>query len=78
MNLARKRKSLEDGGNVYFSNFIIKASFPVFDASPSVTLDYAIRKLVAVKAHRLWIVDEEGKLNGVLSLTDIIKVLLPK
>lgn len=65
-----------------------KDSFPIFHVYPTSSLARTIAKLVATKAHRLWIVqpsgdtpvDSEkdkrsGKLIGVVSLTDILGLL---
>lgn len=71
-----------------------KDSFPIFHVTPNTSLGRTIAKLVATRAHRLWIVqpyDEynlpptnslssrneigNGKLIGVVSLTDILGVL---
>lgn len=66
-----------------------KDSFPIFHVYPTSSLGRTIAKLVATKAHRLWIVqpsgdtpvDSEkdrrsGKLIGVVSLTDILGLLV--
>ncbi|CDO95340.1 unnamed protein product [Kluyveromyces dobzhanskii CBS 2104] len=65
-----------------------KDSFPIFHVYPTSSLARTVAKLVATKAHRLWIVqpsgdtpvDSEkdkrsGKLIGVVSLTDILGLL---
>ena len=51
---------------------------PVLDVRESAGLDYAIKKLVATHVHRLWVIDDEQALVGVLSLTDIIKYFRSK
>ncbi|XP_052143959.1 SNF1-related protein kinase regulatory subunit gamma-like PV42a [Oryza glaberrima] len=43
--------------------------------SPESTLGEAIEKAVAHHVHRLWVVDEEGLLAGVVSLTDVLRVV---
>ena len=40
------------------------------------TMNDVVRKLAQSKKHRLWIVDEEQKLIGLLTLTDIIKAVV--
>ncbi|CAG8487274.1 5417_t:CDS:2 [Ambispora leptoticha] len=60
----RSRQGLEDGQDRY----------PVFDISPNSTIGYAIAKLTATKAHRVWVVDEKMNPVGVVSLTDILSV----
>lgn len=65
-----------------------KDSFPIFHVFPTSSLARTIAKLVATKAHRLWIVQpsgdtpvdsdkdkRSGKLIGVVSLTDILGLL---
>jgi CBS domain containing-hemolysin-like protein len=37
-------------------------------------LGFTIAKLLATKAHRVWVVDEHQKAIGVVSLTDVIRV----
>lgn len=41
----------------------------------SVTVKKVMEKLVATKTHRIWVVDERGQLEGVVSMTDIIRYL---
>ncbi|CAN6628351.1 protein Sds24p [Trichomonascus vanleenenianus] len=62
-----------------------KDSFPVFHVFPDSTLGRTIAKLVATKAHRLWIVQpssdsgiSNGQLIGVVSLTDILSLFARK
>lgn len=55
-----------------------KDKLPVFDVTETSTLGYALGKMVATRAHRVWVVDRaRGKPVSVVSLTDIYKVLLP-
>lgn len=35
-----------------------------------------MEKMLAVKCHRLWVVDQQQHLIGVVSLTDVIKAFL--
>jgi CBS-domain-containing membrane protein len=39
------------------------------------TLSEVIDKAVAKHVHRIWVVDQEGLLVGVVSLTDVIRVI---
>jgi CBS domain-containing protein len=48
---------------------------PVFDVRPDSTLSLCLRKLVATRAHRVWIINEHRQPIGVVSLTDISCVL---
>lgn len=58
----RSRQGLEDGQDKY----------PVFDVRQTSTLGYTIAKLVATKAHRVWVVDERIRTIGIVSLTDVL------
>jgi len=50
---------------------------PPLTCLPTTTLETAIFRLATYRVHRLWIVDEQGRPVGVLSLTDIMKLFLP-
>jgi predicted transcriptional regulator len=50
---------------------------PYFCVSYDSTLEHVIAKMVATRAHRLWIV-EQRKALGVVSLSDILKFFTPK
>eukprot|EP01089_Gocevia_fonbrunei_P015484 TRINITY_DN453_c0_g1_i1.p1 TRINITY_DN453_c0_g1~~TRINITY_DN453_c0_g1_i1.p1 ORF type:complete len:325 (+),score=71.44 TRINITY_DN453_c0_g1_i1:79-1053(+) len=41
------------------------------------TLEHAIYKVVATRVHRLWVIDNDKKPIGVVSLTDLMQVFLP-
>lgn len=41
----------------------------------SVTVKKVMEKLIATKTHRIWVVSEGGQLEGVVSMTDIIRYL---
>nr|CAB3445658.1 unnamed protein product [Digitaria exilis] len=43
--------------------------------SPASTLGEAIEAVVTRHVHRLWVVDEEGLLRGVVSLTDVLRAV---
>ncbi|OBZ85115.1 Protein SDS23, partial [Choanephora cucurbitarum] len=47
---------------------------PVFDVRKDASLGFTIAKLLATKAHRVWVVDDHQHAIGVVSLTDIIRV----
>ncbi|KAG0231715.1 cell separation during budding [Actinomortierella wolfii] len=49
--------------------------YPVLDVNPKSTFGYTLSKLQATKVHRLWIVNETGCAVGVVSLTDVFRVL---
>ena len=77
LSVILSKRGLEDG----------KDSFPVFHVTSKTSLGRTIAKLVATKAHRLWIVQPAptdgtplrgaaaGQLVGVVSLTDILYTL---
>ena len=47
----------------------------MFDVHLDSTLGYTMAKLVATKAHRVWVTDARGLAIGVVSLTDVSRVL---
>ncbi|KAG0325675.1 cell separation during budding [Dissophora globulifera] len=49
--------------------------YPVMDVTASSTFGYALSKLQATRVHRLWVANEMGLVVGVVSLTDVFKVL---
>jgi CBS-domain-containing membrane protein len=49
---------------------------PVFDIHTNNTLRLAMRKVAATRAHRLWVTDQQGYVEGVVTLTDIIQLIL--
>jgi len=49
--------------------------YPILDVNTTATFGYALAKLQATKVHRLWVVNENGLVAGVISLTDVFKVL---
>ncbi|RIA95838.1 hypothetical protein C1645_688553 [Glomus cerebriforme] len=58
----RSRQGLEDGQDKY----------PVFDVRLTSTLGFTIAKLVATRAHRIWVVDDRMRTIGLVSLTDVL------
>ncbi|KAJ3195443.1 cell separation during budding [Irineochytrium annulatum] len=64
----RSRQGIESGGN---------DRVPSFSVQPSCSLIAAIERMAATRAHRVWIVGDEGELEGVLSLSDVMPLLLP-
>src|SRR2546430_2263839 len=65
INHVKSRQGLEDGQDRY----------PVFDVRLKYTFGHTIAKLMATKAHRVWVVDKKMKAIGVVSLTDILNVI---
>jgi CBS domain-containing protein len=47
----------------------------VFSSSAETPLKFALEKILVTKTHRLWIVDDMEKLEGIVSLTDILRTL---
>lgn len=47
----------------------------MFSSSSDTLLKFALEKILVTKTHRLWIADDQEKLEGVVSLTDILRVL---
>lgn len=48
--------------------------YPVLDVTAEATFGYTLSKLQATKVHRLWVVNELGLVEGVVSLTDVFRV----
>lgn len=48
---------------------------PVFDVHQETSLGFTIAKLLATKSHRVWVTDENHQATGVVSLTDVIRVI---
>jgi CBS-domain-containing membrane protein len=53
-----------------------KLSFPL-TCRKGTKIEDAINMLGTYRVHRLWIVDDQGRPEGVLSLTDVMRMLLP-
>jgi len=51
------------------------SKLPVATCFISSTLSFVLLKIIALHVHRLWIVDEEGKAIGIISLTDIMQAV---
>ncbi|KAG0316673.1 cell separation during budding [Podila horticola] len=49
--------------------------YPVLDVSAGSTFGYTLLKLQATKVHRLWVVQDNGSVVSVVSLTDVFRVL---
>ncbi|KAG0041736.1 cell separation during budding [Gryganskiella cystojenkinii] len=49
--------------------------YPILDVNATATFGYALAKLQATKVHRLWVVNDQGLVEGVISLTDVFKIL---
>ncbi|KAG0350701.1 hypothetical protein BC939DRAFT_441754 [Gamsiella multidivaricata] len=58
-------QGMEDGQDQY----------PVMDVNEKSTFGYTLSKLQATKVHRLWVVNDKGLVAGVVSLTDVFKIL---
>ncbi|KAG0352392.1 cell separation during budding [Gamsiella multidivaricata] len=49
--------------------------YPILDVNVKSTFGYTLSKLQATKAHRMWVVNDSGCAVGVVSLTDVFRVL---
>ncbi|KAF9580787.1 cell separation during budding [Lunasporangiospora selenospora] len=49
--------------------------YPVLDVNSKSTFGYTLSKLQATKVHRLWVVNDSGAVVGVVSLTDVFRIL---
>ena len=47
----------------------------MFDVRQETSLGFTIAKLLATKAQRVWVVDEQNQATGVVSLTDVIRTI---
>jgi len=54
-----------------------KDTFPYFGIRPHRSLKDAVSKMVALKSHRLWLIDEYHHVTGMISITDILRILAP-
>uniref|UniRef100_A0A7S1EQM0 CBS domain-containing protein n=1 Tax=Timspurckia oligopyrenoides TaxID=708627 RepID=A0A7S1EQM0_9RHOD len=54
-----------------------KDSFPYFATRSNKTIGSVIERMVATKVHHLWIIDDARHAVGVVSITDILRVLAP-
>ncbi|ORX96704.1 cystathionine beta-synthase [Basidiobolus meristosporus CBS 931.73] len=48
---------------------------PIYDVPPNATLHHTVAKMLATKAHRIWVSDSNGRPVGVVSLTDVVRLL---
>ena len=51
---------------------------PLFALKPSSTLGELLETLISNKLHRVYVVDAEGKALSVITLTDILRLCVPK
>ncbi|KAG0163778.1 cell separation during budding [Apophysomyces sp. BC1015] len=65
VSLVRTQQGIDDGED----------RLPVFDVRLDTTLGFAVAKLLATKSHRVWVTDERDRAIGVVSLTDIMRVI---
>ncbi|KAL0087962.1 hypothetical protein J3Q64DRAFT_1735416 [Phycomyces blakesleeanus] len=65
VSLVRTQQGIDDGQD----------RLPVFDVRLDTTLGFAIAKLLATKSHRVWVTDERDRAVGVVSLTDVMRVV---
>ncbi|KAI7858290.1 hypothetical protein BDC45DRAFT_457979 [Circinella umbellata] len=65
VSMVRTEQGIEDGQD----------RLPVFDVRLDTQLGFTIAKLLATRSHRVWVTDEMGRPIGVVSLTDVSRVL---
>lgn len=65
VSLVRTQQGIDDGQD----------RLPVFDVRLDTTLGFAIAKLLATKSHRVWVIDERERAIGVVSITDVMRVI---
>ncbi|ORZ21400.1 hypothetical protein BCR42DRAFT_448250 [Absidia repens] len=65
VSLIRIQQGIDDGQD----------RLPVFDVRLDTTLGFSIAKLLATKAHRVWMTDEMNRPIGVVSLTDVMQAI---
>jgi len=52
------------------------STFPVGTVKPTTAFSLVLLKLIAMRVHRLWVVDENSHPIGVITLTDVMQALL--
>ena len=52
-------------------------TFPYFGTKADKPLSHAIERMVLLKTHRLWIVDDFHHAIGMISMTDVLRKLTP-
>jgi len=50
--------------------------FPVGSCTSDTTFNFLLLKVMALRVHRLWVVDKKGKPISVISLTDVMQALI--
>lgn len=53
-----------------------KSLYPIA-VTADTTLEIAVLKMIAYKIHRLWCVDNDGKLVGLVTISDLMRALMP-
>lgn len=54
-----------------------QSQVPVFTAHLDMTLGKAVGRMAATRTHRLWITDNKQSIQGVMTLSDVLKTLTP-
>ncbi|CAO3659086.1 unnamed protein product [Umbelopsis vinacea] len=65
VGFVRSKQGIDDGQDRY----------PVFDVKLDTVLYQTVAKLIATRAHRLWVTDDRSRATGVVSLTDVLRVI---
>jgi len=50
--------------------------FPVASVTSDTTFNFLLLKIMALRVHRLWVVDKKGKPVSVIALTDVMQALI--
>lgn len=50
----------------------------MFDVYETSTLLYTMQKLIATRTHHMWVIDQDRKLIGVVSNTDVLRAVVSK
>jgi len=59
----------------FITKYLPQFKIPPLCVRESDTLETVLLKLAATKTHRVWVTDDNGKPNGVVSLTDVMLLL---
>lgn len=59
----------------FLSQHAKRTYIPPLTVTAQTTMETVILKLAATKTHRVWIVDDYDRPKGVISLTDVMKLL---
>jgi CBS-domain-containing membrane protein len=55
-----------------------ESQVPTFTTTPDMCFGKAVGRLVATRSHRLWVIDSQRQVHGLMSLSDVLRTLTPK